>query len=91
MKILVASIVSEKSADVSPFSLKVDLKGWHQPKHCTRARRMSQTAEAEFRRQIDLLLKLGVIRHSRAGYYSHGFMVPKPGGKMRLVIDFKKS
>ena len=50
---------------------------------------MSQTAEAEFRRQIDLLLKLGVIRHSRAGYYSHGFMVPKPGGKMRLVIDFK--
>jgi len=86
---LFKSIVSEKGAGVSPFSLKVDPKGWHQPKHCTRARRMSLTAESEFRRQIDILLELGVIRHSRAGYYSHGFMVPKPGGKMRLVIDFK--
>jgi hypothetical protein len=41
------------------------------------------------RRQIGLLLLLGVIRPSRAGYYSHGFMVPKPGGKQRLVVDFK--
>ncbi len=41
-------------------------------------------AKSEFKRQIELLLKLGVIRPSRAGYYSHGFMVPKPGGKMRL-------
>ena len=86
---LFRSVVSEQSAGVNPFSLRVDIKSWCQPKHCTRARRMSQTAEAEFRRQIDLLLELGVIRHSRAGYYSHGFMVPKPGGKMRLVVDFK--
>ena len=51
---------------------------------------MSRSNEEEFKRQIELLLKLGVIRHSKAGYYSHGFMVPKPGGKMRLVIDFKE-
>ena len=50
---------------------------------------MSRSSEVEFKRQIELLLKLGVIRPSRAGYYSHGFMVPKPGGKMRLVVDLK--
>ncbi len=50
---------------------------------------MSRTSEIEFKRQIELLLELGVIRTSRAGYYSHGYMVPKPGDKMRLVIDFK--
>ncbi len=38
--------------------------------------------EIEFKRKIDLLLELGVIRPSRAGYYSHGFMVPKPGDEM---------
>ena len=88
-KDLFKTVVSEKGATVTPFSLKVDLKGWRHQKHHTRPRKMSRTSETEFRRQIDLLLKLGVIRHSRAGFYSHGFMVPKPGGKMRLVIDFK--
>jgi len=35
------------------------------------------------------LLRLGVIRESRAGFYSHAFVVPKPGKKWRLVLDFK--
>ncbi len=90
-KDLFKTVVNSKGASVTPFKLKVDMSGWHQAKNHGRPRRVSRTSEAykSFKRQIDLLLELGVIRPSRAGYYSHGFMVPKPGGKMRLVIDFK--
>ena len=88
-KDLFKTVVSSEAARVTPFELKVNPKGWHQPKHRTRPRNMSHSSEMEFRRQIDLLLSLGVIRPSRAGYYSHGFIVPKPVGKKRLVIDFK--
>ena len=88
-KDLFKTVVSSEAARVTPFELKVNPTGWQQPKHRTGPRRMSHSSEIEFRRQIDLLLSLGVIRPSRAGYYSHGFMVPKPGGKMRLVVDFK--
>jgi len=88
-KDLFKTVVSSKGASVTPFELKVDKSGWHQAKNHGRPRRVSRTSEIEFKRQINLLLELGVIRPSRAGYYSHGFMVPKPGGKMRLVIDFK--
>jgi hypothetical protein len=50
---------------------------------------MDNTREAELRRQIELLLRLGVIRESKAGHYSHAFVVPKPDDKWRLVLDFK--
>ena len=80
--------VTKKGANVTPYELKVNLKGWRVSKNRGRPRRMSHSCEIEMRRQIDLLLLLGVIRPSRAGYYSHGFMVPKPGGKQRLVVDF---
>jgi hypothetical protein len=88
-KDLFKTVVSSKGASVTPFELKVDKSGWHLAKNHGRPRRVSRTSEIEFKRQIESLLELGVIRPSRAGYYSHGFMVPKPGGKMRLVIDFK--
>ncbi len=88
-KDLFKTVVSSKGASVTPFELKVDKSDWHQAKNHGHARRVSHTSEIEFKRQIELLLELGVIRTSRAGYYSHGFMVPKPGGNMRLVIDFK--
>ena len=81
--------VTKKGANVTPYELKVNLKGWRVSKNRGRPRRMSHSCEIEMRRQIDLLQLLGVIRPSRAGYYSHGFMVPKPGGKQRLVVDFK--
>ncbi len=88
-KDLFKTVVSSAGASVTPFELKVDARSWRQAKNHGRPRRVSRSSEVEFKRQIELLLKLGVIRPSRAGYYSHGFMVPKPGGKMRLVIDFK--
>ena len=81
--------VSSMEARVRPFSLKVDHDKWRTKGNRLPPRRMDNTRENELRRQIELLLRLGVIRESTAGHYSHGFVVPKPGEKWRLVLDFK--
>ena len=86
---LFRATVSSTEAQVKPFSLKVDQQGWETRGNRSPPRRLDNTREAELRRQIDLLLRLGVIRESRAGFYSHAFVVPKPGKKWRLVLDFK--
>jgi hypothetical protein len=86
---LFRATVSSTEAQVKPFSLKVDQQGWETRGNRTPPRRLDNTREAELRKQIDLLLRLGVIRESRAGFYSHAFVVPKPGKKWRLVLDFK--
>ena len=86
---LFRATVNSIEARVRPFSLKVDQQGWETRGNRAPPRRLDSTREAELRRQIDLLLRLGVIRESRAGFYSHAFVVPKPGKKWRLVLDFK--
>ena len=70
---LFRATVSSTEAQVKPFSLKVDQKGWETRGNRSPPRRLDNTREAELRRQIDLLLRLGVIRESRAGFYSHAF------------------
>ena len=57
-KDLFKTVVSSEAARVTPFELKVNPKGWHQPKHRTRPRNMSHSSEMEFRRQIDLFFHL---------------------------------
>jgi transposase InsO family protein len=42
------------------------------------------------RQKVDELLKQGVIEPSTSSYASPAFLVPKPGGKSRMVIDFRK-
>lgn len=42
------------------------------------------------RETVDRLLEQGVIEPSRASYASPAFLVPKPGGKSRMVIDYRK-
>ena len=86
---LFRTTVSSIEANVRPFSLKVDQQSWETRGNRSPPRRLDNTREAELRKQIDLLLRLGVIRESRAGFYSHAFVVPKPGKKWRLVLDFK--
>ena len=81
--------VSSMEAQVQPFSLHVDHEKWRTKGNRLPPRRMDNTRESELRRQIELLLRLGVIRESKAGHYSHAFVVPKPGDKWRLVLDFK--
>lgn len=42
------------------------------------------------RQIVDELLEEGVIEPSRSSYASPGFLVPKPGGKYRMVVDYRK-
>ena len=51
---------------------------------------MDRTRQLEMKKMIDLFLETGIIRESRAAYYSHAMLVPKPGDKWRFVVDFKR-
>lgn len=42
------------------------------------------------RKTVDELLEQGVIEPSRSSYASPAFLVPKPNGKSRMVIDYRK-
>lgn len=42
------------------------------------------------REMVEQLLSDGVIEPSQSNFASPGFLVPKPGGKSRLVIDYRK-
>ena len=76
-------------ADVLSFSLDVDKKKWHSPKNSGPPRTQSAEKDAEIRRQVDKLLKLGVIRPSKATHYSHPHLTPKPDGSWRFCIDYR--
>jgi hypothetical protein len=65
---LFRSTVNSIEAKVKPFSLKVDQQSWETRGNRSPPRRLDSTREAELRKQIDLLLRLGVIRESRAGF-----------------------
>ena len=84
-----SSSVNPTPANIEPFRMKVDESKWQVPANGSGIRRMDKTRQDALKIQIDDMLRLGVIRESRAGYYSHGFLVPKKNGKWRLVIDYK--
>ena len=64
-KDLFKTVVSSKGASVTPFELKVDKSAWHNAENHGRPLRVSRTSEIEFKRQIESLLELGVVRPSR--------------------------
>ena len=44
----------------------------------------------QLREHVDLLLQKGVIRPSNSNYASPAFLVPKPNGKYRMVVNYQK-
>ena len=83
------STVTGDPARVTPYQFKADELLWNIPKHQSGTRHMEQTRLKEMKKQIDLFLEAGIIRPSRAAYYSHAFLVPKPNLKWRFVVDYK--
>jgi hypothetical protein len=67
-------------ANISPFKLDVDVPKWRVPKNRTPPRPQSQEKQAEIVKQLDTLVKQGIIHVSQAAHYSQVLMVPKPGG-----------
>ena len=65
-----ATKVRRTPADVEPMKISVDEEKWRLP--CNRAppRRHSEEKQKEIRKQVDALLKLGVIKESQASEWS---------------------
>lgn len=52
--------------------------------------KLSAVERVELDRQICELENVGVIRKTRSEFGAPAFLVPKPGGSYRLVINYSK-
>ncbi|MBT4362110.1 MAG: DDE-type integrase/transposase/recombinase [Candidatus Marinimicrobia bacterium] len=83
------SSVQSIPAKLAAFKLKIDATKWELPRNQLRVRRLDREREIELVKLIKILLDANIIEACDAEYYSHAFLVPKPNGKWRLVLDFK--
>ena len=88
-----ATKVRREPAAVEPMKIVIDEDKWRLP--CNRAppRKHSEEKQKEIRKQVDVLLDLGVIKESRATEWSQVHLVPKPTPegqpqKWRFTLDF---
>ena len=81
--------VQAQAANFTPFELHVDEAAWFSKKNQTPARPMSVEKQTAMREMMKILQEHDIIEPSVDGHYSHAFLVPKPNGKWRLVLDFK--
>lgn len=88
---LFSRTVRPDPAKIPKFKLAVDLAEWHVHGNSGAPRPQPPDRNEEIRRQIDLMLKLDIIeqRHD-IGYYSQVLLTPKPNGKWRFCIDYRK-
>jgi hypothetical protein len=81
--------VQGKPAQLFPFELQVDGELWYTRANQLHPRSMDRERALELDRIIQVLLEHGIIEPCDDSHYSHAFLVPKPNGKWRLVLDFK--
>jgi hypothetical protein len=83
--------VKPKPARIPPMEIEIDQSKWK--KNCNRGppRPVSAPKEQEIRRQIDKMLELKIIETSTATEYSQILLTPKPDGKWRFCIDFRRA
>ena len=86
---LLQTEVSKKPAQVAPLVLNVDEKRWTLPKANARHRTQSTEKDKEIKRQVDLMIALGLIQKCNQTHYSQVHLVPKPHGKWRFCIDYR--
>jgi len=86
---LLQNEVSKEPAKVAPLVLNVDEKRWTLPKANARHRTQSTDKDKEIKRQVDLMVALGLIQKCNRTHYSQVHLVPKPQGKWRFCIDYR--
>ena len=59
------------------------------PPPASRPYRLSAPQLASCKEQLDKLLSAGLIRHAASPFAAPVLMVPKPGGKWRLTVDYR--
>jgi hypothetical protein len=77
-------------SDVSPMVIEIDLEKWQVSANRLPPRLITAAKQEEVRKQVELMLELGIIRPSQEPYYSQAHLVPKPGGlKWRFTVDYR--
>ena len=73
-------------AHLIPFNLEVNESEWFTKKNQTAS---SHEKARNMEKIIRILHEHDIIEPSVDSHYSHAFLVPKPNGKWRLVLEFK--
>jgi hypothetical protein len=75
---------------IPPFELHVDKERWEQFSNRGPPRVQSPAKQTEIQKQVDELLRTGVIEPSNASYYSQVILASKPDDTWRFCIDYRK-
>ena len=70
------------------FEMEIDLLPSTQPK-AARQYRLTPREQAELEKQLKHLISMGWVRPSNSPWASAVLFAPKPGGKLRLCIDYR--
>ena len=85
-----ATTLAPEPATIPPFELEVDKEKWEQFTNRGPPRVQSPAKQAEILKQVDELLKTGIIEPSTASYYSQVILASKPDDTWRFCIDYRK-
>jgi mRNA-degrading endonuclease RelE of RelBE toxin-antitoxin system len=86
-----AKTVREEPANVTPLRFQVDVEKWEASSSNTASpRRLTPEMQEVVKATVNQLLELGVIVRSNVERASQVLLVPKPGGKWRLCIDYRE-
>ena len=85
-----ATTLAPEPARIPAFELEVDIEKWEQFSNRGPPRVQSPAKQAEILRQVDELIKTGIIEPSTASYYSQVIMASKPNDEWRFCIDFRR-
>jgi hypothetical protein len=80
---------SEHALVPAPLTVNINKQKWEVPKNKLPPRSLSTSKQKELREQIEMLLRLDVIKASEAEYHSQVPLVPKPNGSWRFCIDYR--
>ena len=85
-----ATTLDPEPARIPAFELEVDIEKWEQFSNRGPPRVQSPAKQAEILKQVDELLRTGIIEPSTASYYSQVILASKPNDEWRFCIDFRK-
>ena len=80
----------QQAADITSMSIEVNKALWEKPENRRSPRIQSELKSTEIRRQVDNMLRAGVITPSKAAFYSQVLLVKKSDGSWRFCVDYRR-
>ena len=81
--------LDSQPAKIPPFDLKVDKKKWETYKNRGPVRQQSPMKQEEINKQVQEMVKAGIIEKSQSTYYSQVMLTAKPNGTWRFCVDYR--